>query len=209
MQPTSARIEQIPPNAGQSETTTSQTFPLLSPSIPRNFMVTDTYCETPPAGVSSVSYDRHASVLANTDHSSDFLAPFRGLGAISDDVKDCLPPECREAFEQALGQEKNWHAVRSMNFLSSCCKGLVEPILTKRDVFSNGEQRRVPSQGAILSSTRRLFPTVYSDERAVWIQRWCLGLTLYLSEGNGRPWRNAKESYYVAHRFQGYFPRNS
>lgn len=114
MQPTSARIEQIAPNTEKSETVASQTFPVLSPSIPRNFMVTDTYCETPPAGVSSVSYDRHASVLANADHSSDFLAPFRGLGAVSDDVKDCLPAECREAFEQAVAQEKNWHAVRPL-----------------------------------------------------------------------------------------------
>lgn len=124
MQPTSARIEQIPPNADRDETAASQTFPLLSPSIPRNFLVTDTYCETPPAGVSSVSYDRHASVLAGADHnSSDFLAPFRGLDAVSDDVKDCLPSECREAFEQALGREKNWHAVRSLNtpgYSSNC-----------------------------------------------------------------------------------------
>lgn len=114
MQPTSARIEQVAPNAdGGDEATASQTFPVLSPSIPRNFLVTDTYCETPPAGVSSVSYERHASVLANADHtSSDFLAPFRGLDAVGDDVKDCLPPECREAFEQALTRERSWHAVR-------------------------------------------------------------------------------------------------
>lgn len=60
-----------------------------------------------------MSYDRHASVLANADHTtSDFLAPFRGLDAVSDDVKECLPPECRESFEQALGREKEWHSVR-------------------------------------------------------------------------------------------------
>lgn len=116
MQPTSVRIEQIPP-ATSSEDTPSQIFPVLSPNIPRNFTVTDTYCETPPAGISAISYDRRSNGMVNPDLNSDFLAPFRGLGVISDDVKDTLPVECREAFEEALAREKEWHAVR--NFSSS------------------------------------------------------------------------------------------
>lgn len=108
MQPTAARIEQIPPSTTASTETASQVFPALSPSIPRNFMVTDTYYENPPAGISAASYDARGYSAAGGD---DFLAPFRGLGAISDDIKDALPPECREAFDEALAREKNWHAV--------------------------------------------------------------------------------------------------
>lgn len=115
MQPTSARIEQIPP-AANSEDTPSQVFPVLSPNIPRNFTVTDIYCETPPAGISAVSYDRRSNGMADTEVNSDFLAPFRGLGVVSDDVKDTLPLECREAFEEALAREAEWHAVRNISY---------------------------------------------------------------------------------------------
>ncbi|KAJ4385580.1 chromatin structure-remodeling complex subunit RSC7 [Gnomoniopsis smithogilvyi] len=107
MQPTAARIQQIPPSATTSSDTASQVFPVLSPSIPRNFMVTDTYYETPPAGISAASYDARAYSAVGGD---DFLAPFRGLGAISDDIKDTLPAECRQAFDEALAREKNWHS---------------------------------------------------------------------------------------------------
>lgn len=109
MQPTAVRIEQIPPSAAASTDNASLVFPMLSPSIPRNFTVTDTYYENPPAGISAASYDARAYKAAGGD---DFLAPFRGLSAVSDDVKDALPAECRKAFDEALAREKNWHDVR-------------------------------------------------------------------------------------------------
>ena len=109
MQPTQARIEPVVASdpEGVNE---SQIFPSLSPSIPRNFMVTDTFFETPPSGIAAVSYESTPKGSVNGDNGSDFLAPFRGLGAVSDEIKDCLPPECREAFEKAAAQEQNWHA---------------------------------------------------------------------------------------------------
>lgn len=116
MQPTSARIEQIPPGAADSADDSSQVFPPLSPSIPRNFTVIDTYYENPPAGISATSYDSRSAALTNTGPDSNFLAPFRGLGAVGDDVKDCLPADCREAFEAALAHETDWHSVRDISY---------------------------------------------------------------------------------------------
>ncbi|KKY29628.1 putative chromatin structure-remodeling complex protein rsc7 [Diaporthe ampelina] len=110
MQPTQARIEPVAASDPDDLKTESQVFPPLSPSIPRNFMVTDTYFETPPSGIAAVTYESVPKGSANGDNGSDFLAPFRGLAAVSDEIKDCLPPECREAFEKAAAQEKNWHA---------------------------------------------------------------------------------------------------
>lgn len=116
MQPTSARVTQIAPGAVDSTEEGSHVFPPLSPNIARNFTVVDTYCENPPAGISAVSYDRRTAGLANAGSDSAFLAPFHGLGAVTDDVKDCLPAECRKAFEQALANEKDWHAVRHLSY---------------------------------------------------------------------------------------------
>lgn len=116
MQPTSARIEQIPPGADDAADDSSQVFPPLSPSIPRNFTVIDTYYENPPAGISATSYDSRSAALTNAGPDSNFLAPFRGLGAVGDDVKDCLPAECREAFEAALARENDWHSVRDISY---------------------------------------------------------------------------------------------
>lgn len=108
MQPTAVRIEQIAPSATPAADSESQVFPALNPSIPRNFMVTDTYAEHPPAGISSASYDARGLSAVGAD---DFLAPFRGLDAVSEDVLGTLPAECREAFEEALNKEKEWHSV--------------------------------------------------------------------------------------------------
>lgn len=116
MQPTAARIEQIPPVAADSADDSSQVFPPLSPNILRNFTVVDTYCENPPAGISALSYDKRSADLVDAGSDSNFLGPFRGLGAVADDVKECLPAECREAFEEALAYEKNWHAVRDLSY---------------------------------------------------------------------------------------------
>lgn len=109
MQSTAVRIEQLPPSAVLGADSESPVFPAMNPNIPRNFMVTDTYAEHPPAGISSASYDAR---IYNAVDADDFLAPFRGLSAVSDDVKNTLPAECREAYEEALTQEKEWHSVR-------------------------------------------------------------------------------------------------
>jgi chromatin structure-remodeling complex protein RSC7 len=58
--------------------------------------------ETPPAGISFAVYEQR-EVPA-------FLAEFQGLGAVSSDILDDLPPECLEAFNKALENEKTWKA---------------------------------------------------------------------------------------------------
>ncbi|KAI1126274.1 hypothetical protein F5Y10DRAFT_215252 [Nemania abortiva] len=102
MQPTHARIEQVIDSPGPTDSDGNLRFPPLDPRIPRNFTVIDTYMETPPTGIASTVYERH-EVPA-------FLAEFQGLGAVSNDILDELPPECREAFDKALGKEKEWKA---------------------------------------------------------------------------------------------------
>ncbi|CAJ2512609.1 Uu.00g007280.m01.CDS01 [Anthostomella pinea] len=97
MQPTHARIEQV---ADSTTSNDSARFPPLDPKIPRNFTIIDTYMETPPTGISSAVYEQR-EVPA-------FLADFQGLGAVSSDILDDLPPECREAFSKAVEKEHAW-----------------------------------------------------------------------------------------------------
>lgn len=75
-------------------------FPPVAHKMAKNFYITDTYVETPPTGVTSAAY-------AN-NNPNDLLASFNGLGAVSDDIKDLLPPECRVAFDKAHTGEKEW-----------------------------------------------------------------------------------------------------
>ncbi|KAI0020519.1 chromatin remodelling complex Rsc7/Swp82 subunit-domain-containing protein [Xylariomycetidae sp. FL0641] len=96
-QPTYARIEQV---ADSSAPTESTRFPPLDPKIPRNFTVVDTYMETPPTGISAAVYEKREVPV--------FLADFQGLGAVSSDILDDLPPECRQAFDKAVSEEKAW-----------------------------------------------------------------------------------------------------
>ncbi|KAI1327679.1 hypothetical protein F5Y16DRAFT_371012 [Xylariaceae sp. FL0255] len=102
MQPTHARFEQIDATAEKTAATEDPRFPRLDSRIPRNFTVIDTYMETPDAGVSSAVYERHEGPA--------FLAEFEGLGAVSSDILDELPPECRAALEKAAAKEKAWKA---------------------------------------------------------------------------------------------------
>jgi chromatin structure-remodeling complex protein RSC7 len=100
MQPTHARIQQVDPAGDWNSQSTSKIFPPCDPRISRNFMVADTYYETPPAGIPSVAYEQ-------CDQNT-MLASFRGLGAVSDEIKKLLPPECLKAFNDAVDKENEW-----------------------------------------------------------------------------------------------------
>lgn len=89
-------------SSSQTDSDENPRFPSLDPRIPRNFTVIDTYMETPPAGISSAVYEKREV--------PGFLADFQGLGAVSSDILDELPPECRAAFDKALDKEKAWKA---------------------------------------------------------------------------------------------------
>ncbi|KAI0400661.1 chromatin remodelling complex Rsc7/Swp82 subunit-domain-containing protein [Xylaria palmicola] len=102
MQPTHARIEQVAGSASPTDPSENPRFPALDPRIPRNFTVIDTYMETPPAGISPAVYEQREV--------PSFLSEFQGLGAVSGEILDELPPECRAAFDKALVQEKEWKA---------------------------------------------------------------------------------------------------
>ena len=97
MQPTRARILQVADSAAPTE---NELFAPLDPKIPRNFKVVDTIMELPPAGVSSAVYEQRET--------PSFLKDFQGLGSISDDIKELLPPECRQALDQAVDHENEW-----------------------------------------------------------------------------------------------------
>jgi chromatin structure-remodeling complex protein RSC7 len=122
MQPTHARIEQVV-DSGNNESTSQQqpkstVFPALNPSISRNFLVMDTHLETPPAGISPAVYDLpFRGDRSNLDYQisaeADFLAPFRGLNAVSEEIRALLPEECRIAFDEAREREREWLAKRA------------------------------------------------------------------------------------------------
>lgn len=101
MQPTRARVEQVAPE-DEEATKGSAVFPPVPIRMARNFYIADTYLETPSAGVLPAAHE--------TSDAPDFLAPFNGLGAVSDEIKDLLPPECRKAFDGALGREEVWRS---------------------------------------------------------------------------------------------------
>lgn len=120
MQPTHARIEQVfdteEPAAATEEDSSSKStiFTPLKPAIARNFLVTDIHLETPPAGIAASSYEvpfRTSSASASDRQlstSQDFLAGFRGLDAVPDEIRELLPEGCREAFDKAVGNERQW-----------------------------------------------------------------------------------------------------
>ncbi|KAK4444896.1 chromatin remodelling complex Rsc7/Swp82 subunit-domain-containing protein [Podospora aff. communis PSN243] len=112
MQPTHARIEQVVDEETEGSSGPSS-FPPLKPAISRNFMVTDTYMETPPAGISQSSYNvpfRPSQQDHETYVQTDYLAPFQGLSAVPQEIRDLLPDDCREAFDKAVNREDEWHS---------------------------------------------------------------------------------------------------
>lgn len=103
MQPTRARIEQVPLSDSKAPSSSeSKMFPDIPPRVARNFLVMDTQMETPPWGVSTAAYSGTSG--------ADFLTSFKGLGAVSEDIKDLLPSECRKAFDKAAEEEHAWKA---------------------------------------------------------------------------------------------------
>lgn len=114
MQPTSARIEQVPTTSSSSTTSSdSPVFPALPAIVPRNFLVADTVMETPPAGIAPAAYEvpfRTSPADYRASYRGDFLAPFRGLGSVPREVRDLLPEECRRGFDEAVSREGDWFA---------------------------------------------------------------------------------------------------
>ncbi|KAK3987586.1 chromatin remodelling complex Rsc7/Swp82 subunit-domain-containing protein [Cladorrhinum sp. PSN332] len=110
-QPTHARIEQVVTSEDSEQPTGPTLFPPVKPSIARNFLVMDTYMQAPPAGISPAAFEvpfRTSRADYEASAQADLLAPFKGLGAVSDDIRDLLPDECRQAFDQARKQEETW-----------------------------------------------------------------------------------------------------
>ena len=130
MQPTHARIEQVV-DTDSKEDAGSAAFPPLKPAISRNFMVTDTYMEMPPAGISAASYNvpfRGAAPDHESYVQSDYLAPFQGLSAVPQEIRDLLPEECRKAFDKAARREDEWHSKWGTEATS---KSRREPVVDK------------------------------------------------------------------------------
>jgi chromatin structure-remodeling complex protein RSC7 len=132
MQPTYARIEQIR-DPEESADPPSTMFPPIQPQMSRNFYITDTYLETPPTGISPASYELPFRTAADArdrraSDRADLLAPFRGLGAVSNEIRDLLPEECKGAFDEARRNEMEWHAKWGPEAESTSRK---EPVIDK------------------------------------------------------------------------------
>ncbi|KAH8912095.1 hypothetical protein BR93DRAFT_58548 [Coniochaeta sp. PMI_546] len=111
MQPTNARIEQVPNTTPTTVGAGTRVFPPLQPIVARNFLVADTIMETPPAGIAPAAYDvpfRTSPADYRASYRGDFLAPFRGLGSVSKDMRDLLPEDCRREFDEAVKREGDW-----------------------------------------------------------------------------------------------------
>ncbi|KAK0760096.1 hypothetical protein N5P37_007176 [Trichoderma harzianum] len=101
MQPTLARIEQVAPQ-DEEATRGHAMFPPVPLKMSRNFSIIDTYFETPSAG--------GALAAVETSDPADFVSQFNGLSAVSDEIRDLLPPDCREAFNKAVQREEGWRS---------------------------------------------------------------------------------------------------
>lgn len=99
MQPTQARIEQIAPE-DEDKTKGNALFPPVPLKMARNFFVADTYFESPVGGTAPTASDKTDSLQA--------LTSFSGLSGVPNDIKDLLPPQCRQAFDDALERDKEW-----------------------------------------------------------------------------------------------------
>jgi len=110
MQPTHARWVQIDDNEVETNgkllngyvedhgEEVESIFTPVKPIYSRNYMIVDTVYETAPAsnlGVPGPDGDAHD-------------LGFNGLGSVPDHIKSELPPECLQAFEEALEKEMQW-----------------------------------------------------------------------------------------------------
>ena len=72
--------------------------------------------ETPPTGISAASYEvpfrtsATSAVDRKLSSQQDFLAGFKGLDAVPDEIRELLPESCKAAFDTAVGSEKSWFA---------------------------------------------------------------------------------------------------
>jgi chromatin structure-remodeling complex protein RSC7 len=123
MQPTHARWEQVPdvevnPDAeinvilyGSSKTHSHEDeklpdadsrptsiFGPVKPIYSRNFLIVDTLYENP----------LYSHLGTPGPDGSGVDTSFNGLSAISNEMKDLLPPECRMKFDKALSKELEW-----------------------------------------------------------------------------------------------------
>jgi chromatin structure-remodeling complex protein RSC7 len=73
-------------------------FAPVKPAYSRNFLIVDTLYENPPYS--------HLGTPGPDGCGID--TSFNGLSAISDELKDLLPFECRKEFNKALSKELEW-----------------------------------------------------------------------------------------------------
>jgi chromatin structure-remodeling complex protein RSC7 len=132
MQPTHARIVQV--NDGDEPEQQSPSTSLLQPvkpAVSRNFLIMDTHLQTPPAGITPSAYDvplRTSPADRALSAQADLLSSFKGLGAVSDDIRDLLPEDCRRAFDAARGKEHEWFSHWGDEATHACRR---EPIVDK------------------------------------------------------------------------------
>jgi chromatin structure-remodeling complex protein RSC7 len=88
-------------NNTAATTTTPTIFPKPDAKMTRNHLVLDIYHRGPGAGLASAAYEQPYD-------DSDPLAPFRGLSAVSAEIRALLPPACRAAFDSARVHEIAW-----------------------------------------------------------------------------------------------------
>lgn len=125
MQPIRARAVQM--SVERESDTTFPAFSPLSRNMAQNFLITDICLETPSVGVAPASYDRFKSSSIGWE-TQGFMSPFQGLGAVSDDIKSLLPPDCRIAFNQAVENEESWFGQWGDEKTTMCRR---EPIIDK------------------------------------------------------------------------------
>ena len=111
MQPTHARWEQIDDHEVEAKSRLANghkqededgeeksIFTPVKPIYSKNFLIVDTVYESAPAV--------HLGVPGPDGDTYDL--GFNGLSAVSEDIKNELPPECRKAFDEALAKELEW-----------------------------------------------------------------------------------------------------
>lgn len=110
MQPTHARWEQIDDYSTQNsglltnghtqddEVAQKTIFTPVKPIYSKNYMIVDTVYESAPAS--------HLGVPGPDGDAHDL--GFNGLSSVPENIKAELPPECLEAFDEALAKERQW-----------------------------------------------------------------------------------------------------